>query len=364
MAQDDDFPYKRLGSNMESEIRVRFIALCSYRARWISRPYQINNAREMKTAELRFRMPVSTSRDDRAILSQWLFVQHPRDYEQYNLISDYFIEEIRVRAFRPDDEEHKSAYTYWCEHRDAIRKQCARSSDEMAMNFCAREIIYNNVHEVGTFRPTVACDVIQLLRKKFNNTCDWILNPCAGWGDRLIAAMASGVKGMFDVDPNEALGARYEEIARWGAQIFATRPPIERIYVAQPFEDVADDLFPRLYDLALIAPPYFDLEIYVTQDDARAQSVTRYPTFDSWYANFLIPLVLKSARHLRIGGIAALVINQYGTTKFLRRMIADISRDPGLRYLGVVSYAEINDGGHVRSPQPIWFWTRIANSES
>lgn len=365
---DDDFPYKNLDPAMVSAIRARYIALKSYRATFVRRSYRIHNAPEFDLRSLRFgpyRAPC-------------VMLLCAADYERYNLISDWFIERHRIRAYRGDDPAKESVYDYWGANRERIRAICdARSDgdDLVARNHCAREIVYENKMEVGTFRPTVAVGIIQMMRAILCEHCEYILNPCAGWGDRLIGVTAAGgVQGMVDVDPNPDLGAEYERMMTWIREIDPAQT-FDRKYFAQPFEDVTDDVlrgavaqlsgardgvgFRQDYDLALIAPPYFDLEVYVPGN--ASQSIERYNTFEKWYSEFLIPLVLKCGRLLRRGGVVALIINQAPAARedegarFLQRMLRDISRK--LRYIGVISYAE-ERGKYLRSPQPIWIWQR------
>lgn len=396
----DDFPYKNKDPSMRASIGERFRALMHYVPRFMvmTRSYTIANAPDMSNAiDLRF-APVR---------APMIMALHARDYEKYNLISDYFIEYLRIRAYRGDDPSRESLYDYWRTNRARITEG-AREYDVGD----ARETLYREKMEVGTFRPTVVIGIFELARKyvferaRDRRAVEWVLNPCAGWGDRLIGAMAYGVRGIVDVDPNQDLGPEYERIEMWAReqrtyqQQSAPREQCahhqrnsrehavdgaitRRRYFAQPFEDVPESALREAlrdigcergeFDLALIAPPYFDLEVYVP--GSASQSVERYPTFAQWYSNFLIPLIFKSGRVLRKGGVIALIINQAPdartneSARFLRSMIHDVGMGAKdyLHYLGVVSYAEvrtrvINEKTHdlhIRSPQPIWLWKKV-----
>lgn len=401
--RDDDFPYKNRDPSMLASIGERFLALMHYVPRFIhmATSYTIANAPNMSNAvDLRF-APTRTP---------MIMALHTRDYEKYNLISDYFIEHLRVRAYRSDDPSRESLYDYWRTNRARITK----GSREYDVGD-ARETLYREKMEVGTFRPTVAIGIFELARKYVfgrehgsRRAVEWVLNPCAGWGDRLISAMAYGVRGIIDVDPNIALGPEYDRIEKWARAIRLQHDETHRVasdsrtttlshpsrccsntvtrrkYFAQPFEDVSESALRESlrdigcecgeFDLAIIAPPYFDLEVYAP--GSASQSVERYPTFARWYSEFLIPLILKSGRVLRVGGVLALIINQAPdartneSARFLRRMIHDVDTSVSpryLQYLGVVSYAEVRScttSGKlhdlsIRSPQPIWLWKKI-----
>jgi hypothetical protein len=349
----DDFPYKRLCSDMAAQIRVRFTNLIEYRPTFRKMIYNINNAPDFRTQNLRFCFAGS--------MDPLIMVLDARDYEKYNLISDYFIEQYRIRAYRSDDPARESVYDYWNKHRDELSdNDCARS----------REAIYRAKMEVGTFRPTVATGLVWLMRAHLGTPCEWVLNPCAGWGDRLIGFAAAGIKGLVDVDPNVQLGAQYAQIRDWTRTLMPQDRALQYTYIPRPFEDIScDELLAipgRGYDLVLMDPPYFDLEVYVRDDTEHTQSISRYTTFEDWYNKFLIACARKCGECLRIGGLFALIINQAPSARadprmrFLHRMVSDITRTTSvrLRYLGVISYAEVRDGARIRSPQPMWMWSR------
>lgn len=402
----DDFPYKRLQGDMQSDIRRRFLALMQWRPTFVITRYNIVNAPELEDKHLRF---CFGGQRDPMVMSF-----SAADYDKYNLISDYFIEQHRIRAIRGDDPKHESLFDYWGAHRDEIRAKCdesrstelppqqiigvaPRNENERRL-ICYRERVYADKMEVGTFRPTVAAGIIWLMRKRLGQSCDYVLDPCAGWGDRLIGITAAGARGSVHVDPNPALGAEYARIFDWIREVYPALTAYRREYIARPFEDIpraellqalarvkssgasssstaaAEDQAPTLsrddgFDLVIIAPPYFDLEIYVPNDATGTQSITRYTEWSQWYEKFLLASLALAASTLRIGGVLALIINQppdRNSPRFLARLGPDVIRaasgvetNPQMRYLGVISYAEYKPKirGY-RSPQPIWIWMR------
>jgi len=76
------------------------------------------------------------------------------------------------------------------------------------------ETLYKTIYESSLiaecthFRPIVASSVYQFFRAKR------ILDPSAGWGDRLIAVMANdeNILCYHAVDPNGTLSQRYQKI--------------------------------------------------------------------------------------------------------------------------------------------------------
>lgn len=370
---DDDFPYKRLYGNMENVICERFMRLCSWIAPFVITQYHINNAPELTRAQLRFSFPREYSHTDSPLRNRLsipnfvIMALKSGDYEKLNLISDFFIEHLRIRAYRSDDPQHQSVADYWRANRDRIRANTGNILEHM------RENIYHHKIEVGTFRPTVATGIVQLLRYQFGTNCNTILNPCAGWGDRLIGIAAAGhiTGGLVDVDPNRELCVIYPQILNWTEKCTGKHEIANYKCICSPFEDIAPDTLRAIirewsvsddgFDLVMCDPPYFDLEIYDPNDPT--QSTARYKTFDEWYDKFLLTTAQNSCAVLRKGGVFALIINQqYKGRKFLQKMVNDITATTraNMRYLGVISYAEINNSSiPPRSPQPIWLWLRI-----
>lgn len=119
-----------------------------------------------------------------------------------------------------------------------------------------------------------------------------VLDPCAGWGDRLAAALAlPEVEVYHGWDPNRATRAGYiRQILDWGNG----RP--FRVH-CQPFEDA--DVAEGFYDLALTSPPYWKREHYSIDPE---QSYLRYDTLDAWVRGFLQPMMTKAVAAVRPGG--------------------------------------------------------------
>jgi hypothetical protein len=126
-----------------------------------------------------------------------------------------------------------------------------------------------------------------------------VLDPCAGWGDRLVAAIAgSSARSYTGIDPNTALAPGYATlIARYGD---TSR---HRVVTAE-----AQNVLPAMdssFDLIFTSPPYFDTERYAEEP---SQSFARFPEYDAWCTGFYFPVIEHSIRLLRPGGHFALNI--------------------------------------------------------
>jgi hypothetical protein len=164
--------------------------------------------------------------------------------------------------------------------------------------------------ECTPFRATRAKDVVHCLLTNMapDTTPDWPatswLDMSAGWGDRLMAAAALGMR-YVGFDPNRDLCAGH-------AAIVNTLGDAKRQQVVPlPFECRAAiqhlDELDETFDVAFTSPPYFDLEIYNTDDPF--QSVRRHPSPNKWLGSFLCYAMELAWRRVKVGGVLAVNID-------------------------------------------------------
>ncbi|KTD51176.1 hypothetical protein [Legionella quateirensis] len=129
------------------------------------------------------------------------------------------------------------------------------------------------------------------------------LDLCAGWGDRLVGALASsslGLKRYVATDPNTTIHAGYQEItSRYKPAGF------EVIIHTKPMEDCdITELCPdgKPNQLMYTSPPYFGLEKY----QGANQSYLRYMSYNVWKEQFLYVLVQQAIKGLVLGGYLAI----------------------------------------------------------
>jgi len=88
----------------------------------------------------------------------------------------------------------------------------------------------------------------------------------------------------------------------------------------QPSEELAKNLkflkkYTNYFDLVLICPPYFDMEIYEHRsfDQKSKQSVDRYEDYQSWLTKYWLPTCRLCYQTCKKDGQFALIINNYFT---------------------------------------------------
>ena len=126
-----------------------------------------------------------------------------------------------------------------------------------------------------------------------------ILDPCHGWGGRLVGALLADVESYTGVDPSDEASAGVHKIAE---AYHEYSPDTEVKLLKMPFEDTA--LEAGAYDIAITSPPYFDVELY----HGEQQSYVRYPKYDLWRDGFYRQLIAKVYDYLRDGGTFVLQV--------------------------------------------------------
>lgn len=231
---------------------------------------------------------------------------YPADYEAADGISNHFTEDVRSHA----RVGRESPAEVWASMRIApvdyaAHPDLARRDQQLLYEECARR----NSREANIFNAAVAVYFYIWLLKDLKFPVD-VLDPSAGWGDRLIAALACGderVRSYVAFDPNTALQPGYARaIATLSGGSVA-----DASVTALPFEDA--NLGERLFDIAVTSPPFYDLEVYVRPEDDtdRTQSTTRYKSWKEWLAGMYRPYLGKMYAALRKGGFAVLYVSNY-----------------------------------------------------
>lgn len=148
---------------------------------------------------------------------------------------------------------------------------------------------------VANFRPTVAKALIE----RYSRTGDTVLDFSAGYGGRLLGALA--------------LNRRYLGIDPSREQIDGCRKMLRSLAVVAHgkgtlYKACAEDILPlwpsRSVDLILSSPPYYDTERY---SEEPTQSYIRYPNYGIWLHEFLEVVLVNAHRLLKRHGY--MVIN-------------------------------------------------------
>jgi uracil-DNA glycosylase len=253
---------------------------------------------------------------------------HPSDYDQYDIISDYFLEPERMKASRADSIPPNR---WWKDNAIALFKRLVSAKTEVSSKNL-REEIWKGVKECTSFKPTLAFTICKL----FQATS--VLDISAGWGDRLIGATAAGCS-YVGYDPNTDLKPGHDQL------ISTLGIDAKVIYTA--FENST----PHPCDLIFTSPPYYNFETYT---QLPGQSILSYPSFEEWLVFFLFRSIEIAWKSLKPGGTMVLHITDVFKTHLCEAMVLFVEwKLPDSIFQGVI--ASVGDSGR---PMPMWVWKK------
>ena len=236
--------------------------------------------------------------------------------EAYELVDKLeFTEPARLQACRRG---HPSPLEYYQTHYDEILAQAQAQAAGQPENvrYFIREALFELSVECTTFKISVTKALFKMLGSRV------VLDPSAGWGDRILGAAAAGVDVYHGIDPNPNLRPYYDEILT-----FIRNHPREivdesgqvRLFDGSQYALLTEDFLSiadpePVYDTVFTSPPFFDYEIYV--EDPR-QSIAGRPTVEVWLNEFLFPYLRKAWAGLLEGGYLALHISDVGGRRYV-----------------------------------------------
>lgn len=158
----------------------------------------------------------------------------------------------------------------------------------------------NGLTKNTMFRPHLA--------KLINDSeeTQYTLDPCCGWGGRMLGAVASG-KNYIGFDPNPETFENLNRLAHF----------LEITKSVTLIKDGAENMdkydFPNV-GVVLTSPPYFNLEIY---HDGKQQSENNHDSYQNWLDNWLADVIKKSMDRLTDDGISAWNVHNVGKMKLI-----------------------------------------------
>jgi len=267
------------------------------------------------------------------------FMSKYEDYDNYDVITDYFTEYARMAA---NIEGKMSPLEFW---RSPLMRKVLTKLDEQRIPYTnknLREALYKNVKECTQFKVSLVVSVLKYFSAKR------YLDISAGWGDRLIGALACDLEYYDAWDPNETLKKGHDEII----QFFPSKTKAQITY--EPFEDA---VLTKTYDLIFSSPPFFNYEIY---DDSPKQSVANYSNFADWLIKFLLVSIRKSWANLEFDKHLVIHISDVRTATVCEKMLLLIRAYlPDAKYLGVMLSM-----GLAGKPRPMWVFQKTNTTDN
>jgi tRNA1(Val) A37 N6-methylase TrmN6 len=270
-----------------------------------------------------------------------------KDWFAHDRIANYFTGDIRKKSKRWNQkftqEEFEAIYPEKIQ-KVQVDKRCGHD-----------EALYKLMRGVTNFRPTL----VRTITKKFfqNKKKIRMLDPCAGWGDRLVGALSDPkIVEYVGYDINKHLIPRYKQIYNF----FKDRSKLnEPTFHCEPFEktEIAEKSYVENFDLVFTSPPYFDLEQYYSVG-------FEYDSVKDWKEQFLFPFAKKCKQALKPGGFLVINLNSIQKQRPLDLICPlreAVYKTKKFKYLGMISFAKVNFKKGVlgwKSPQPLFIWLK------
>lgn len=193
---------------------------------------------------------------------------------------------------------------------------------------------YQNIQYVNEFPPIVARSIVNEYSKKTQKGVIRVLDPCAGWGGRMIGCASLMNVKYVACEPSSVTNQGLQKLGSW---LQSLQPSFEYKVWKLPYEDFCTD---DVFDIALTSPPYYDTEHY---SDEMTNSLNRYGCFDQWVDGFYKPLILNTVERLVDGGVFILNV---GDRKYpLSDTLFSICKDNGIYCDRIRDYLSGNGEG-------------------
>lgn len=339
------FPYKYksyVDINYEIKKRFNLLRKFNYKDRLLlNKEYTLRGLEKLKPEDIlykgKFSQDTNTKEGTYTIL-----LTKDSDYDDFNILSDFFNERCRMKCVLTG--RHTSPYDYWQNNHDKIIAFCKKkygTINNHNLRESVYELFYNRRGECTSHRPNNIMSMMQIFKAKK------ILDPSAGWGDRLVGAIAADCVLYVGVDPNPCVHKGYQKMIN-------TFHATNRVKMYQmKFEEFTNP-DALVFDMVYTSPPYFTMEKYTDHPD---QSIHQYKTEDAWFNNFLKVLLNKAIEYIKHDGIIAINIGMVGNNTYVYDMLEymDKEKKDVVKYLGIISYSDNN----FKSVNPIFIWTKL-----
>ena len=319
------FPWIRLFTNTDSQKLME--NLRKFEPTLTNRTLLPHNVRFSTNLPLNFR-------------GKFLSILHsPEEYKNIDLLTDLYQENNRLLACR-QDQKCCPLNRFYNETRDLVAESFRKTGGVTMEGM--RQISYQRFRECTQFKPSLVLSIVQILGGTR------MLDFSAGWGDRLVGAIAAGLDRYQGYDPNINLKSGHTAMI----QELARQPDKYSVeYIGFEYAPIE----PNGFDLIFTSPPFFDFEIYTNDLN---QSVAMYPGFTDWLVKFLFGSMQKAWNSLCIDGHMVIHITDVYKTKVSEVMILlALSRLYNISYEGV-----INSIGENKLPRPMWVFKKIQNT--
>jgi hypothetical protein len=245
----------------------------------------------------------------------------------------------------------------------ALELQLDSSGRIPAGHFGALDVVHG-AQVASNFRPGFAMH----LYRRFCDAGANVLDPCAGYGGRLVGWLAALMGGTYTgIDPNDRtqVGNR-DMVSALVSNEHEVQADVTLLTI--PFEDYCEssefiDHWHEQIDFVFTSPPYFSKEHYSDDD---TQSWRRYSTIEAWVAGFLQVMLDGCYYALKPGKICAINISDVtiptgGTTYELQRYTVECAAKAGFLHRETMRFdfgRRVGGGEQSIATEPVFLFVK------
>jgi hypothetical protein len=257
-------------------------------------------------------------------------------YLQVNYLTNCFTEKARLKS-RTINEENP--ILFYLRNRSQLLSETSKELKIQPL-MSPKETLSERIWQSHTFPNLFDLSFAKFVYQFFKSRI--VLDPSAGWGDRLLGAAASGVEIYHGIDPNSNLKLPFDSMISFLIRETDIKENQYKLLI-EDFLNVR--IKENYYDTILTSPPYFNFEFY---SDDPEQVHNQFTDFDDWIANFVIPYIDKCKKSLKKGGICCFyIINTKQKFPYIDSVVTHSSKI--MKYRGMIL--------HNRSP--LWVFEKI-----
>lgn len=194
--------------------------------------------------------------------------------------------------------------------KDAWNKECLektlrwnrKSHSTPYMSELKRGVYFNcKLVKSTMFRPHLAKSIVSSAEGNV------VLDPCAGWGGRLLGTVAAG-KHYIGFETNKET---YDNLLRMCEFLEIS----DSVTLHNTGSEFLNDYVTGPVDVVLTSPPYFNLEIYTDSDK---QSENKFDCYEDWRDFWLKGVVVSCLQKLNKDGISCWNVHNVGKMKLIQ----------------------------------------------
>ena len=207
------------------------------------------------------------------------------DINFYDFVKN--IEEFKKKKFI------QNMFTYYA----TVKNARGLKNDYIVM----KEVYNICISAINIFRPLVAVEVYTKYKPSV------VLDPCAGWGGRAVAAAVCDNVQYFGIDINQSLQVPYQKMcaflnSKLGYKYENGLHQRINMTIADAVTYDYSKIEPR-YDMVFTSPPYYFIEKYSHNNSYNSSK-------DEMDQQFYVPLFSNTYLHLKPGGCMVLNVNR------------------------------------------------------